>query len=261
MPDKAVIYKKLDHVALVALNRPDAMNSSNFQLRADLLEAFEQAEQDDDIRTVVLTGEGRGFSAGADLRESFTEHHSTVEQHIIKDHKPLIHWIRKSTKTYIAAINGAAAGVSVGYALTCDLIVIAESAFVYSPFAAISLIPDGGVTWHLTQYLGRARAYEMIITNGRLSAQEALGAGMVNKVLPDDGFRQATLDWAKQIAENTAPLSLRYAKQAVWAAAETGWENTLHKEAALQNHCVGSADNKEGAAAFLEKRKPVFQGK
>lgn len=261
MTAPTILYSKEGHVGLIAFNRPKAMNSSTHQLRTELMEAFVAAENDDEVRVVVLTGEGRAFSAGADLRESFTERHPTVEQHLQKDHKPLIDFIRQSKKTYIAAINGAAAGVSVGYALACDMLTIAESGYIYSPFAAISLIPDGCVTWHLTKYLGRARAYEMIITNGRLKSNEALEAGLVNKVFPDEGFRDATLAWAKEIAETIAPLSLRYAKEAVWAAAEMDWEGTFDKEAELQNHCQGSHDNIEGGTAFLEKRKPVFIGK
>ncbi len=261
MSEPAILFSKANHVALIAFNRPKEMNSSNAQLRSELKAALEDVERDDDIRVVVLTGEGRAFSAGADLRESFTKDHPSVEQHILKDHKPLIEHIRGSKKTFIAAINGAAAGVSVGYALSCDLVTIAQSAYIYSPFAAISLIPDGGVTWHLTQYLGRARAYEMIITNGRLTAEEAFGARMVNRILPDEGFREATMEWAKTLAETIAPLSMRYAKEVVWAAAETDWDNTVNREAALQNYCVASEDSKEGGAAFLEKRKPVFKGR
>ena len=260
MSEPAALYTKHDHVALIAYNRPDAMNSSTHQLRTDLMAAFEKAESDNDIRVVVLTGEGRAFSAGADLREPFTLHHPNVIEHLQKDHKPLINFIRNSKKTYIAALNGATAGVSVGYALACDLVTIAESGFIYSPFAAISLIPDGGVSWHLTRYLGRAKAYEMIITNGRLSAKDVLAAGMANKLLPDEGFREATLAWAKEIAENVAPLSLRYAKEVVWTAAEQPWDETFEKEAVLQHPCIESADNKEGITAFLEKRKAVFKG-
>lgn len=260
MSECAIKFSKTNHVALITFNRPKEMNASNHQLRVELKAAFDEVEADETIRVVVLTGEGRAFSASADLRESFTQHHPTVEQHILKDHKPLIAQIRNSKKTYIAAINGAAAGVSVGYALSCDLATIADNAYILSPFAAISLIPDGGVTWHLTKYLGRARAYEMIITDGRLSPDEALGAGLVNKVLPADGFREATLTWAHHLAENIAPLSMRYAKEIVWAAAETDWDNTVNLEAALQNHCVASDDSKEGGLAFLEKRKPVFKG-
>ena len=260
MANPEILYTKQDNVAVVAYNRPDAMNASTYQLRTEMMEAFEKAENDPDIQVVVLTGEGRAFSAGSDLVEPFTLYHPTVEQHLHKDHKPLINFIRQSKKTYIAALNGATAGVSVGYALTCDMVVMAESAFIYSPFAAISLIPDGGVTWHLVRYLGRARAYEMIVKNGRLKSEEAKAAGLVNDVFPDEGFRDAAVQWAKSFADNVAPLSLRYTKEALWAAVESDLDTAFNKEASLQNICTESEDNKEGIAAFLEKRKPLFKG-
>ncbi|MEM8492229.1 MAG: enoyl-CoA hydratase/isomerase family protein [Pseudomonadota bacterium] len=261
MSEATVLYQKVDRVALIAFNRPQAMNASTYQLRTELTAAFEAAEQDDEVRVVVLTGEGRAFSAGADLREPFTDQRATVEEHLHEDHKPLINFIRHSKKCYIAAINGAAAGISVGYALACDMVAIAESAYIYSPFAAISLIPDGCVTWQLAHYLGRARAYEMIIGNGRLTATEANEAGLVNRVFADDDFRAQALSWAGEVAENSAPLSLRFAKEALWKAADSSWEETFNKEAELQNFCVNTVDNIEGATAFLEKRKPVFVGK
>ena len=259
--EKAVLYTEDGHVALIALNRPKAMNASSRQLRADLTAAMEAAEKNDDIRVVVLTGEGRGFSAGADLTEPFTEHHETITDHILADHKPIVDFICNSNKTYIAALNGATAGVSVAYALACDLVIMAESAFIYSPFAAISLVPDGGVSWFLLQSLGYYRAYQMIIEGGRLTAAECEKIGLANKVASDEELRSAALAWANDLATKVAPLTMRYGKQALRTAQGNLLQQTIQKEAELQHLCDQSSDFKEGVTAFFEKRKPNFSGK
>ena len=260
MSDPAVLYSEDGHVATISLNRPDAMNASSRQLRADLKVAMDSAEENKEIRVVVFTGEGRGFSAGADLTESFVDEHPTVTEHILKDHKPLIQAIGRSEKTYIAALHGATAGVSIAYALNCDLIMMAEKAFIYSPFAAISLVPDGGVSWFLVKALGYRRAYEVGVEGQRLSAEECKAAGLANRVVPDADLRDEAMKWAQHLANDVAPLSLRYAKQAMREATHGSYDSTVQKEADLQHLCVTSKDSREGISAFLEKRKPVFKG-
>ena len=260
MTSKAVIYEEKGRVALISLNRPEALNASSYRLRADLMDAIKCAEENEQVRIVVLTGEGRGFSAGADLTEGFSDHHDNVTYHILKDHKPIIDSIRHSEKTYIAALNGAVAGIGVGYALVCDLVTMGQSAYIYSPFAAISLVPDGGVTWYLTKFLGRARAYEMIITNGRMTSEECFQAGIANKIFDDEKLRDGTLNWADELAGQVAPLAMRYAKKSVWAATEQGLFDTIKTEATFQRTCIESEDFMEGVSAFAQKRKPTFKG-
>ena len=260
MTEETVLYSEDEHVALIALNRPNAMNASSRQLRAELTAAMTAAEENANIRVVVFTGEGKGFSAGADLREPFNEHYDTITEHILADHKPIVDHIASSEKTYIAALNGATAGVAVAYALSCDLVIMAESAYIYSPFAAISLIPDGGTTWFLLRQLGYYRAYQMIVEGGRLSAAECLQYGFANKVAPDSEIREQALAWAQSRATKTAPLSLRYAKQALRYAQTASLEATTIREAELQHLCDASDDFREGVTAFFEKRPPVFKG-
>jgi 2-(1,2-epoxy-1,2-dihydrophenyl)acetyl-CoA isomerase len=144
--------------------------------------------------------------------------------------------------------------------MVCDLTVMAEDAFIYQAFAAISLIPDGGATWHLVRTLGRKRAYEVIVTGEKIRAEKCLQWGLCNRVVPADKLLEDTLAWAQEIA-GKAPLSLRYAKQALNAAIEESVSDTISGEAKLQHICMGSEDAKEGVAAFLQKRKPEWQGR
>ena len=261
MSEPTVLYSEDGHVATISLNRPKAMNASSRQLRSDLKSAMDSAETNENIRVVILTGEGRGFSAGADLTESFVEDHPTVTEHILKDHKPLIDAIGTSQKTYVAALHGATAGVSIAYALNCDLVMMAEGGFIYSPFAAISLVPDGGVSWFLVKGLGYRRAYEVGVEGARLTSAECLSAGLVNRVVPDADLRTEAANWAAHLANDVAPLSLKYAKQAMRAAQNGTLADVQLVEAELQQLCVTSQDSQEGIAAFLQKRKPAFKGR
>ncbi len=261
MTDPAVLYSEDRHVATILFNRPKTMNASSRQLRADFGAALEKAERSEDVRVVVLMGEGRSFGAGADLSESFVDEHATVTDHILKDHLPLIDAIGASEKTFIAALHGATAGISIAYALNSDLVVMSESAFIYSPFAAIGLIPDGGVTWFLVQALGYRRAFEVCAEGKRLSASQCLVAGLVNKIVTDDALRSEAAAWAHHLADTVAPLSLRYMKRAMRAALGDTLGVTQRMEAELQHRCVTSSDAAEGISAFMQKRKPNFTGR
>ena len=258
--ENAVLYSVDNHVALISLNRPKKLNTSSRALRADLGKAIKAAEADDDVRVVVFTGEGRAFAAGADLNESFTDDHNTVTEHLHKDHKPLIDAIRAAKKPFIAALHGATAGVNIAYALACDLIIMSENAFLLSPFSNIGLIPDGGTSWFLMSRLGRHRAYQMIIESDRLTSAQCLEYGIANKVVPDDGLRNAALDWANALAHDRPPLVMRYAKQVLNNIEDNAYNNAFDIEAKLQNSCVTSNDAREGISAFLEKRKATFTG-
>jgi len=258
--DSTVNYETADQVAIISLNRPDAMNASSHQLRNDIRAAINKAERNKNIRVGILTGEGRGFCAGADLKEGFGAHHATVTQHILSDHKPIIDDLINSDKPFIAALHGATAGIGIAYAMACDLIIMGEGGFMYSPFAAISLVPDGGTTWHLLKALGYRRAYQMIIEGGRLTAQECLEYGIANKICKDDDLRAEATAWAQKIATTIAPLTMRYAKKALRTAEQSSLNDTIHREAEYQHLCVQSKDAAEGISAFLQKRPAKFTG-
>lgn len=256
---ETVVIERLGSVAVVTMNRPQALNAFDRNLRRELLLAAREVNCDDSVRVVVLTGAGRGFGAGADLAESKGEHWR-VEDELNLEYKPIVLEITGAPKPWISAVAGPAAGISSAFAMACDLMVMAEGAYIYQAFAAIGLVPDGGATWHLVQTLGRKRAYEVIATGEKLSARKCLDWGLCNRVVSADALLDETLKWAQELAAK-APLSLRYAKQAVNQAAETGLAQTVSDEATLQHICVSSEDSQEGALAFMEKRPPVWKGR
>lgn len=253
-----VKYRQQDSIALITINRPEAMNSFDDGLRSDLYSAMKQAADDSSVRVVVLTGEGRSFSAGADLNVGF-DRDKTVEEILQKSYRPIMECINTMSKPVIAAVNGSAAGIGLSMALTCDLLVIAENAFMLSPFTTISLVPDGGLNWLLVNQLGYRRAFELSVESQRIPAARAVELGLANRAVPADELLTAAMDWASALAER-APLSIAATKKAMRHAAASDWASTFDLEAPLQSSLQTSADCEEGVAAFLEKRKPQFSG-
>lgn len=258
---ETVLVTRKGAVALVTLDRPAALNSFNASLRRDILWAIREVNEDDDIRVVVLTGAGRAFSAGADLQEKQTDpEHFRVEDQLNGQYKPALMAITEAPKPWISAVNGPCAGIGSAFAMACDLTVMADDAFIYQAFTAISLVPDGGATWHLVRTLGRKRAFEVIATGEKISAQKCLDWGLCNRVVPADELLERGMSWAAELADR-APLSLRYAKQALNEAIENSVGETISKEATLQHICMESEDAIEGVTAFMEKRAPVWKGR
>ena len=257
--ESAVEYSTTGAVATVTLSRPDAMNSFNQAMRLALTEALGRAASDTSIRAVVLTGAGRAFSAGADLSAGFPED-VTVEAQLQREYRPAFNEIRSMSKPVIAAINGAAAGIGLSFAMACDLAVMGESAFLLAPFSTISLVPDGGANWLLQRQLGYKRAYQLMVEAERIDAARCLDWGLVNRVVPTDEVLDNAQAWAVSLAER-APLSLSATKRVLRCAESLDWAATFDLEAQLQTDLVGSEDNREGVAAFFEKRTPTFYGR
>jgi 2-(1,2-epoxy-1,2-dihydrophenyl)acetyl-CoA isomerase len=256
---ETVRYAKDGNVAIITIHRPDAMNSFNTELRRDLLAAFRQARDDTAVRVVVLTGEGRSFSAGADLKGSLSAER-TVEEQLQLEYRPVFECIAAMDQPVIAAVSGSAAGIGMSYALACDLLVMAENAFLLSPFTTISLVPDGGLNWLLVHQLGYRRAFQLSIECERLGAARCVELGLANRTAPADSLLDETLAWAHSLAER-APLSLAATKRAMRHAAGHDWASTFDVEAPLQRKLRESEDCAEGVAAFFEKRKPQFKGR
>jgi len=258
---ETVLVERRGAVALVTLDRPDKLNSFDAALRRDLLRAVREVNEDDSVRVVVLTGAGRAFSAGADLADMPADMANfRVADQLNGEYKPALMEIHEAPKPWISAVNGACAGIGSALGMVCDLTVMADNAYLYQAFAAISLVPDGGATWHLARTLGRKRAYEVIVTGEKISAGKCLDWGLCNRVVPADKLLDESLAWAEEIAAK-APLSLRYAKQAINAAVEESLDVTISAEARLQHICITSEDAREGMAAFLQKRKPGWKGR
>jgi len=252
-----VKYEQHDAVAVITLFRPEAMNSFNTELRAALAFALEKAHEDDSIRVVVLTGEGRTFSAGADLKAGIDKDVTEILQ---VEYRPVQEAIANIPKPVIAAIPGSAAGIGLSIALNCDLLVMADNAFMLSPFTTISLVPDGGMNWMLVQQVGYRRAFQLSIESERVAADRCVELGLANKAVPADELQSAALEWAQALAQR-APLSLAATKKVMRFAGNNNWGSSYDLEAQLQGELLASDDNKEGIQAFFEKRAPKFTGK
>ena len=250
-----VIYTPGDKVSVVTINRPDAMNAFNTALRADLPKALHLAANDGS-RVVVLNANGRGFGAGADLKEGFAD---SLTKQLNEEYRPTFDEIEACTKPVISAINGAAAGVSLSVALACDLTVMADKAFLLAPFTSIGLIPDGGAHFIMGRQLGYKRAFQILVEAERVSAQDALDYGLVNKVVPADELNDATIAWAESLAER-APLAMKAIKKILRGAMTQDFDTVFRIEAVEQQVCRLSDDCAEGVAAFLAKRPATFKG-
>ncbi len=252
-----VKYEQADGVAVITLHRPDSMNSFNTELRAAVVDAFSKAAADEAVRAVIFTGEGRCFSAGADLKAGIDR---DVEEILQKEYRPVQEAIATIPKPVIAAVPGSAAGIGLSMALQCDLLIMADNAFLLSPFTTISLVPDGGLNWLLVRQLGYRRAFQLSVESERIPAERCVELGLANKAVPADELQTAAREWGLALAQR-APLSVAATKKVMRLAADSDWSTAYDLEAALQGQLLGSEDNKEGIQAFFDKRAPEFKGK
>jgi 2-(1,2-epoxy-1,2-dihydrophenyl)acetyl-CoA isomerase len=247
----------------IVLDRPDVMNAWDALLGVDLQAAVSEAAGDDEVRAVVITGAGRAFSSGADLRAGFEttpEGHPDLEKVLRERYHPIIAGVRRMPKPVIAAVNGPAVGIGCSLALCCDLIVARESAYFLLAFVNIGLVPDGGSSLLLPERVGLARATEMAMLGERIGARQALEWGLINRVTPDDGFDAAVDDLAARLAAGpTAAYAGAKEQLNAWLFARMDAQLAL--EASVQQRAAASADFKEGVLAFLEKRPPAFEGR
>jgi len=247
----------------ITLNRPDVMNAWDKQFGLDLLAAVEEAARDDEVRAVVITGAGRAFSSGADLRAGFDptpEGHPDVQTVLHERYHPIIVGIRRMPKPVLAAVNGPAVGIGCSLALACDLIIARESAYFLLAFVNIGLVPDGGSSLLVPSRVGFARAAEMAMLGERVPAAKALEWGLINRVAADDSFASESDALLERLASGPT-RAYAGAKRQLNAWVFGRMREQLALEAAVQQELAGSADFAEGVAAFLERRTAVFEGR
>jgi 2-(1,2-epoxy-1,2-dihydrophenyl)acetyl-CoA isomerase len=248
--------------ARILLNRPDALNAWNEQFGRDLLDAVETVAGDDSIRAVLITGAGRGFSSGADLKEQRGSDDGGLPDlgaRLEEIYHPIITGLREMPKPVVAAVNGPAVGIGCSLALAADLIVAAESAYFLLAFVNIGLIPDGGSTAFLPARVGYARAAEMAMLGERVPAQQALDWGLINRIVPDNDLDEAA-DVLLQLLAHGPTTSYTGAKRLLNRRMYAGLAEQLEAEAEAQRGQGQTKDFIEGVLAFVEKRPPNFLG-
>jgi 2-(1,2-epoxy-1,2-dihydrophenyl)acetyl-CoA isomerase len=253
----------LNSVATVTLNRPEVMNAVDHSMRKNLFAAFDELARAPDIRAVVLTGAGKSFCAGADLKSAAANPDTTLRRTartLLHDFQPLIECISRMDKPVIAAVNGASLGIGMSLALACDLMVMADTAYLKSPFVGIGLIPDGGVAWFLTRRIGYARTLEVLAEGQKLAAARCLELGLANRVVAADTLASSAAAWAAALAEKP-PVAMALTKRVARLSMSVGLSEALSLEAELQTLCASTEDAREAIAAFAEKRTPTFRGR
>ncbi len=264
MAFETIRLEKSENLAIISLNRPDSMNCFNLVMLNELAAVLEEVAVDEDIRVVIITGEGRAFSAGADIKakdEMFAlpKVHKETDD-ILKLVVRVTLAIRQMPKPVIAAVNGVAAGASANFALACDLIVASEKAKLAENFINIGLVPDGGGTFFLPERIGYHRAVDIFFTGKILSAQEAFDLGLFNRVVPPEEVLKEARSLAQELAEKPR-LAIMAGKTILNRELIPRLRAYLEDEVHYQRLMLGSQDAREGINAFLEKRKPRFVGK
>jgi enoyl-CoA hydratase len=245
------------HIALIQLNRPKELNALNLQLMLELKKALQQLDDNDDVRCIIITGNEQAFAAGADIKQM--ESKNAID--LLKiDQFETWDQIRKTKKPIIAAVSGFALGGGCELVMTCDMVVASETAKFGQPEIKLGIMPGAGGTQRLTKAVGKALAMEMVLTGKFISAEEALSAGLINRVVPTELYLEEAVKLAKEITVQS-PIAIRLAKESVLKAFDSGLQEGLYFERKNFYMCFASEDQKEGMNAFVEKRKPVFEGK
>jgi 2-(1,2-epoxy-1,2-dihydrophenyl)acetyl-CoA isomerase len=248
-----------DAIATITLDRPDALNALNVAMKGELLAAFRTIGRDASVRAVVLTGEGRAFCAGQDLKERLEPAAAPLAVELRQRYNPIIRAMRTLDQPIVGAINGVAAGAGASLAFACDIRVAAENASFVLAFGRIGLVPDSGASWFLPRLVGPAKAAELALLGSTLSAADAERFGLVARVVASDVLAEEARATAVRLAE-LAPKALALTKRALQRSWSVDLDDALDDEAFRQGIAGATADHAEGLAAFLEKRPPRFTG-
>lgn len=257
---KFLLYKNESGVATITLNRPDVYNALNDEITFELQDAFKAVAKDDTVRVVVLTGEGKAFCSGQDLKASGGETKRSFLDSLHKRYNPIIRAMRTLPKPIICRLNGVAAGAGCSIALACDMIIAAEEATLIEVFVNIGLVPDSGSSYFLPRLVGMAKAFELCAMGSKVKAKEAEAMGLINKAVPAEQLDAAVNQYATHFS--TAPTkAIGLIKKMLNKSASSTLDEMLDYEAYCQEIAGNSLDYKEGVTAFLEKRKADFKGK
>ncbi|MBY6136928.1 enoyl-CoA hydratase [Nocardioides marinus] len=267
---RTLAVSQTGHVATVTLARPDRMNAVTRRMEHELFDAMRSLDADSSVRIIVLTGEGRAFCAGMDMEELAGLPPEDIDDPAMTrpyrmstrpDYQSRYGYFPGFDTPIIAAINGAAAGLGLIFALYSDIRIASEHAKFVTAFAGRGLVAEHGISWILPRVVGQAHATEMLFSSRKVSAQEALAMSLVHRVLPSEGFAEAVAEYARGLAEEVSPRSLRVMKRQIWEAPfETLAEATTRANREMVAS-IRSEDFKEGVAHFLEKRPPAFTGR
>lgn len=254
----SILFEVADSIAFITLNRPDKLNSFTREMALEMQARLDDC-RDAAIRCVYITGAGKGFSAGQDLAEVMDPNGPGMQRILSEQYNPLVTRIRKLEKPVVAAVNGVAAGAGANIALCCDIVVASESASFIQAFSKIGLIPDSGGTHTLPRLIGWQKASALMMLGEKVPATEAERMGMIYKVFPNDQLEVESKNIARQLA-SMPTKGLAYTKQVLSLSFTTTFEEQLQDEDVYQQKAARTMDYKEGVAAFMEKRKPVFKG-
>lgn len=257
--EHTILYDLRDGVATITLNRPQVYNAFNEQMHKELMDTLKRAERDSDARCIVLTGAGKAFCSGQDIKDVAIDGSRSLGDSVRMRYNPLALKLRSLPKPIIAAVNGVAAGAGFSLALACDLRIAVESARFVAAFANIGLVPDTGMSYFLPRLIGMTRATELIMTGGTLDARTAYEYGMLNRVANAEEFTDVVRQLATQLADGPA-MALSLIKRSLDVSANASLEQALDYEAQAQQLAGSSPEYREGVSAFREKRKAKFRG-
>lgn len=253
-------YTTHEGVATITLNRPEVYNALNDEITFELQDALKAASRDGDVRVLVLTGAGKAFCSGQDLKAASGKQKRSFLESLHKRYNPIVSAMRNMPKPIICRLNGVAAGAGCSLALACDMIVASEEATLIEVFINIGLVPDSGSSYFLPRLVGSAKAFELCTMGSKVTARQAESWGMVNKAVPADQLDEAVKSYADYFAK--APTkSIGLIKKMLQKSATASLEQMLEYEAWCQEIAGNSEDYREGVTAFLEKRKPSFKGR
>ncbi|MBI1222230.1 MAG: 2-(1,2-epoxy-1,2-dihydrophenyl)acetyl-CoA isomerase [Bacteroidetes bacterium] len=256
---ECITYAVEGGIATITLNRPDVFNAFNDAQSFELQDALKMAKKDETVRAIVLTGAGKAFCSGQDLKAIATTEKRSLKESLDKRYNPIIRSMREMPKPIICRLNGVAAGAGCSLALACDLIIASENATLIEVFVNVGLVLDSGSSYFLPRLIGSARAFEMSTMGTRVKAQQALEWGMVNKVVAQDDLDAAVKEYTDYYA--SAPTkAVALMKKMLNKSFHSDLNTMLEYEAYCQEIAGNSEDNKEGVKAFNEKRKPAFTG-